>query len=31
MKLQEVREIPEQDLWFEKVWKEYLEDNYHDC
>lgn len=23
----EVREIPEQDLWFEKVWKEYLEDN----
>lgn len=23
----QVREIPEQDLWFEKVWKEYLEDN----
>lgn len=23
-----VREIPEQDLWFEKVWKEYIEDNY---
>jgi succinate dehydrogenase/fumarate reductase flavoprotein subunit len=23
-----VREIPEQNLWFEKVWKEYLEDNY---
>lgn len=22
-----VREIPEQDLWFEKVWKEYIEDN----
>ena len=30
-KLQEIREIPEQDLWFEKVWKEYLEDNYLDC
>jgi succinate dehydrogenase/fumarate reductase flavoprotein subunit len=25
-KLQEVREIPIQDLWFEKVWKEYLQD-----
>jgi hypothetical protein len=23
-----VREIPSQDLWFEKVWKDYLEDNY---
>jgi succinate dehydrogenase/fumarate reductase flavoprotein subunit len=23
-----VREIPLQDLWFEKVWKDYLEDNY---
>ena len=23
-----VREIPEQNLWFEKVWKEYLEDNF---
>lgn len=23
-----VREIPVQDLWFESVWKEYLEDNY---
>jgi len=23
-----VREIPVQDLWFEKVWKDYLEDNY---
>jgi succinate dehydrogenase/fumarate reductase flavoprotein subunit len=22
-----VREIPSQDLWFEKVWKDYLEDN----
>ena len=31
IKLQEVREIPEQDLWFENVWKEYLEDNYTDC
>jgi succinate dehydrogenase/fumarate reductase flavoprotein subunit len=31
IKLHEVREIPEQDLWFEKVWKEYLEDNYTDC
>ncbi len=23
-----IREIPLQDLWFEKVWKDYLEDNY---
>jgi succinate dehydrogenase/fumarate reductase flavoprotein subunit len=23
-----VREIPDQNLWFEKVWKDYLEDNY---
>ena len=23
-----VREIPSQNLWFERVWKEYLEDNY---
>jgi hypothetical protein len=30
IKLEEVREIPEQDLWFEKVWKEYLEDIYLD-
>jgi succinate dehydrogenase/fumarate reductase flavoprotein subunit len=30
-KMQEIREIPEQNLWFEKVWKEYLEDNYLDC
>jgi len=29
--LAEVREIPEQDLWFEKVWKEYIEDNYFNC
>jgi succinate dehydrogenase/fumarate reductase flavoprotein subunit len=26
--LEEVREIPKQNLWFEKVWKEYIEDNY---
>jgi succinate dehydrogenase/fumarate reductase flavoprotein subunit len=25
--LSQVRKIPEQDLWFDKVWKEYLEDN----
>lgn len=31
MKLLKPREIPIQDLWFEKVWKEYLEDNYPDC
>jgi hypothetical protein len=24
------RDIPEQDLWFEKVWKEYMEDIYAD-
>lgn len=29
--LSEIRGIPEQDLWFEKVWKEYIEDNYLDC
>jgi succinate dehydrogenase/fumarate reductase flavoprotein subunit len=29
--LADVREIPEQDLWFEKVWKEYIEDIYFDC
>jgi hypothetical protein len=28
--LAEVREIPQQNLWFEKVWKEYLEDNFAD-
>lgn len=27
----EVRAIPEQNLWFEKVWKEYIEDKFHDC
>lgn len=26
--LEKVREIPMQNLWFEKVWKEYIEDNY---
>jgi len=25
-----VRRIPEQNLWFEKVWKDYLEDNFID-
>lgn len=25
-----VREMPEQNLWFEKVWKDYLEDNFID-
>jgi succinate dehydrogenase/fumarate reductase flavoprotein subunit len=30
LNLQDIREIPEQDLWFEKVWKEYIEDNYPD-
>ncbi|MEI8226265.1 MAG: FAD-binding protein [Bacteroidota bacterium] len=29
--LEEVREIPKQNLWFERVWKDYLEDNYLDC
>ncbi len=28
--LVKVREIPLQNLWFEKVWKEYLEDNFVD-
>jgi len=31
LKLKEIREIPVQDLWFERVWKDYLEDNYLDC
>jgi hypothetical protein len=26
--LVKVRKIPDQDLWFEKVWKDYLEDNF---
>ncbi len=26
-RLADVRDIPGQDLWFEKVWREYLEDN----
>jgi len=29
--LADVREIPKQDLWFERVWKEYIEDIYFDC
>jgi succinate dehydrogenase/fumarate reductase flavoprotein subunit len=29
--LADVRMIPEPDLWFEKVWKEYIEDNYTEC
>ncbi len=29
-RLVSVREIPKQNLWFEKVWKEYLEDNFID-
>jgi succinate dehydrogenase/fumarate reductase flavoprotein subunit len=29
--LAEVREIPVQYLWFEKVWKEYIEDIYFNC
>jgi hypothetical protein len=28
--LEEVRKIPKQNLWFEKVWKDYLEDIYPD-
>jgi succinate dehydrogenase/fumarate reductase flavoprotein subunit len=28
--LRKIREIPEQDLWFGRVWKDYLEDNYLD-
>jgi len=28
--LVKTRNIPEQDLWFEKVWKDYLEDNFVD-
>ncbi len=30
-KLVEVREIPVQDLWFEKVWKVYPADNFNEC
>jgi succinate dehydrogenase/fumarate reductase flavoprotein subunit len=29
--LSETRGIPIQDLWFEKVWREYLEDNFKGC
>jgi succinate dehydrogenase/fumarate reductase flavoprotein subunit len=28
--LEEVKEIPQQNLWFEKVWKDYLEDIFMD-
>ncbi|MCE5346166.1 MAG: FAD-binding protein [Bacteroidales bacterium] len=31
IKMEEVREIPKQDLWFERIWKEYLEEIYLDC
>jgi succinate dehydrogenase/fumarate reductase flavoprotein subunit len=31
LKLEAVRKIPEQDLWFERVWKEYIEDIFYDC
>lgn len=31
LKTVKVREIPEQNLWFEKVWKEYNEDIFTDC
>jgi succinate dehydrogenase/fumarate reductase flavoprotein subunit len=30
VKTVDVREIPSQDLWFEKVWKDYIEDNLTD-
>jgi hypothetical protein len=26
--VEKVREIPLQNLWFEKVWKDYLKDNF---
>jgi succinate dehydrogenase/fumarate reductase flavoprotein subunit len=31
IKTMKVREIPEQNLWFEKVWKEYNKDIFTDC
>jgi succinate dehydrogenase/fumarate reductase flavoprotein subunit len=31
LKLVDVKVIPDQDLWFEKVWKEYNEDIFTDC
>ncbi len=31
LKTVNVREIPEQNLWFEKVWKDYIEDIFTDC
>ena len=27
----DVRKIPVQDLWFEIVWKEFIEDNHFGC
>jgi succinate dehydrogenase/fumarate reductase flavoprotein subunit len=30
-KLVKVREIPVQDLWFEKVWKDFAQDNIYKC
>ncbi|OFY68472.1 MAG: hypothetical protein A2V64_00155 [Bacteroidetes bacterium RBG_13_43_22] len=30
-KLMKVREIPVQDLWFEKVWKDFVQDNIYGC
>ena len=29
--LTDIRVVPKQDLWFERVWKEYIEDIYLDC
>ncbi len=29
--IEEVRNIPSQNLWFEKVWRDYLEDKYLQC
>jgi hypothetical protein len=29
--LKTVRDIPEQDLWFESVWKDYIKDIYLEC
>jgi succinate dehydrogenase/fumarate reductase flavoprotein subunit len=30
-KLEKTRSIPDQNLWFEKVWKDYIEDNWNEC
>jgi len=29
--LEEVRGIPQQDLWFERVWRDYIQDNWLEC